>query len=222
MKILLIEDNKETAFTIKHVLKDYYLVELAFTGTEGEYLAQTNIYDCIIIDYILPDIDGIEVCRKIRANNPDIPLLILTSNLEIRNKVKALNSGADDYVTKPFDIEELRARIEALNRRFSKSLSETVLTVGDLSLDLSKRKASRKGLTVVLKRKEMDLLEYLMRNAGRVVTRSMILDHIWDSANDSVTNIVDVHIKYLRDHIDRHFEKKLIKTIHGYGYKIEE
>jgi len=224
MKILLIEDNRETSATIRQILKEYYLVEVAYTGEDGEYLAQTNIYDLLIIDFVLPDIDGIEVCKRIRSGGIDIPIIILTGNLEIKNKVSALYNGADDYVVKPFSIDELRARIEALLRRTSKSsriMNSNTLMVGDLVLDLETRIASRGGKKVKLKRKEMDLLEYLMRNVGRVVTRSMILDHIWDSANDSVTNIVDVHIKYLRDHIDRAFEKKLIQTVHGYGYKLE-
>jgi DNA-binding response OmpR family regulator len=221
MKILLIENNRETAFAIKHALKDFYIIEHAYSGKDGEYLAIANIYDFFIIDYKLPDIDGISVCKEIRSAGIVSPILILTETIELQNKIAALKNGADDCITKPCSIEELRARIEALMRRASQANSSCVLSVGDLTLDLYQRRVFRGGKPIRLKRKEFDLLEYLMRNAGRVVTRSMIIDHVWDSATDSVTNIVDVHIKYLRDSIDREFEKKLIKTVHGCGYKIE-
>lgn len=221
MKILLVEDNKENANTIKYILKPHYVVEIASTGEQGEYLASTNIYDFFLIDYLLPDTDGIELTRRIRSGGVRTPIIMLTGNMETKNKIEAFNNGIDDYVTKPFNEEELRVRIEAVLRRSVNSVQSSILSVGDLTLDLHERRVMRGGKLFLLKRKEMDLLEYLMRNVGRVVTRSMIIDHIWDSSNDSVTNIVDVHIKYLRDTIDRTFEKKLIKTVHGYGYKIE-
>jgi DNA-binding response OmpR family regulator len=222
MRILIIEDDIETAQTLKQLLKRYYVVETASTGKEGERKAEANEYDVFLIDYLLPDTNGIEICKKLRKNGIRKPIILLTGNGEIGNKVAALNSGADDYVLKPYDIDELRARIEAVLRRSNGDLHSNILTIADLYLDLSKRKATRGGQILSLKRKEFDLLEYLMRNSGRVVTRSMIFDRVWSSETDSFTNVVDVHIKYLRDLVDRNSEKKLIKTVHGYGYKIEE
>lgn len=221
MKLLLIEDDKELAETLKSELKNYYVVEIAPTGEKGEYLAQINDYDVIIIDYTLPGINGIQVCQDIRAGGIQSPIIMLTGNAEINNKVTAFKSGADDYVVKPFHVEELYARIEALLRRFHQSAQSGTLAVGELTLDLAKRSVSRAGVQLSLQRKELDLLEYLMRHAGKVVTRSMIMDHVWDSAHEAMTNVVDVHIKYLRDRVDRNFKTKLIKTVHGYGYKIE-
>lgn len=221
MKLLLIEDDRELALTLKSELKNYYVVEIASTGEKGEYLAQVNEYDAIIIDYILPGMDGVEVCQKIRAGGIQTPIIILTGNAEMNNKLAAFKSGADDYVTKPFNIEELHLRIEALLRRAYQSPQANTLSVGELTLDLAKRSVSRGGIPLQLQRKELDLLEYLMRHAGKVVTRSMIMDHVWDSAREAMTNVVDVHIKYLRDRVDRNFKNKLIKTVHGYGYKIE-
>lgn len=221
MKLLLVEDDRESAKAIKRVLDPFYIVEHAYSGKEAEYMAQTNVYDTMIVDYMLPDIDGIEVCKKVRHEGITTPVIILTGDAETKNKVRALKGGADDYVTKPFDPEELRARVEAVLRRTSQSLLANTLTVGNLTLNLSERVAIRDGIRLKLRRKEMDLLEYLMRNVGRVVTRSMILDHVWDSSYESFTNLVDVHIKYLRDKVDRNFPTKIIKTVHGYGYKIE-
>lgn len=221
MKILLIEDDREMADTLAGSLSEYYLVEVAQNAREGEYKAHVNDYGSIILDYMLPDMDGIELCRTLRKNLTT-PILMLTGNAETHNKVMALNGGADDYILKPVDDEELHARIEAVMRRSSPQLYSDILSVGDLSFDIHKREVSRGGKILSLMRKELDLLEYLMRNAGRVVSRSMILNQIWESNFDSDTNIVDVHIKYLRDRVDRGFEKKLIKTVHGYGYKIEK
>lgn len=222
MKILFVDDDIETLNTLKLALKDYYIVETAQTGEEGEYKAQINEYDSLLIDYILPDMNGIEISKKLRASGVRTPIIMLTGNGEVKNKVSALNSGIDDYIVKPFDTDELRARIEAVIRRSLSGTSSNILSLADLFLDLDKRMVVRGGKEIVLQRKEMDLLEYLMRNVGKVMTRSMILDHIWDSSNETLNNVVDVHVKYLRDRIDRNFDKKLIKTVHGYGYKIEQ
>jgi len=222
MRILLIEDDKQMALTIKERLNGYYIVEVVHTGEEGEYNAQINEYDVILLDYVLPDKQGIQVCRTIRAAGVKDPILILTGQFEVDKKVEALDSGADDYLIKPFSFEELFARIRALLRRQNTVQTSSLLTVGDLTLDTARRIVKRNKKVIPLRRKELYLLEYLMRNPGRIITRDMIFDHVWDSTNESMTNIVDVHIKYLRDRIDKSFSKKLIKTVHGLGYKIEE
>lgn len=221
MKILIIEDDRQTAETIRDVMKDYYAVDVAYTGEDGEYQASVNEYDVIVLDVVLPDIDGVEVCKKIRENEIKTPILMLTGKTETKDKVAALDSGADDYLTKPFKFAELLARIRALMRRAPSTLDSNVLSVGNLNLDIGTNTVKRNDKTIPLRRKEFGLLEYLMRNRGRVLTRSMILEHVWDSDTDPITNTVDVHINYLRDKIDRPFPTQLIKTVHGLGYKIE-
>ncbi len=222
MKILLIEDDKVSAETLASGLQKYYIFEIANTGQEGEYKAYIYDYSLIIIDYQLPDIDGIQVCKDLRAEGITTPIIMLTGTGEVANKVQALNSGADDYIVKPVDEKEIHARIEAVLRRSSPKLHSNVIAVDSLTIDLTQRVAKRNNQVLQLKRKDFDLLEYMMRNAGRVLTRSMIFDHIWESSYESDNNVVDVHIKYLRDQVDRNYNKKLIKTVHGYGYKIEE
>jgi DNA-binding response OmpR family regulator len=221
MKILLIEDDKVAAATLVSALKDHYIFEIAGSGKEGEYKAYINQYSLIIVDYVLPDIDGIQVCKNLRTEGITTPIIMLTGTADTHNKVHALFSGVDDYVVKPVDEEELHARIQAILRRSSSNLHSNVIAVDNLTIDIDKKTAKRSNKVLKLKRKDFDLLEYLMRNAGRVVTRSMIFDHIWESNYESDNNVVDVHIKYLRDQVDRNFNKKLIKTVHGYGYKIE-
>ncbi len=222
MKILLIEDNRSVASSVRSLLKMNYLVDIAFTGEEGKEEALTNIYDLIICDVLLTDMSGIDVCRFLRKSGLRTPILMLTAQKETSRKVSALDAGADDYLTKPFSLDELQARIRALLRRGPETMISNLLSAGDLTLDLNKRIVIRRGKIIKLRRKELNLLEYLLRNKGRVMSRSMILDHLWDKDTNSSTNTVDVHIKYLRDLIDKPFEKKLIKTIHGIGYRIEE
>src|SRR3989338_11323826 len=221
MKILVVDDDQELVGTLKDQLAAFFLIETAKSGEEGEFLAQVNEYDLIILDYILPDINGLEICQKLRDNNIKTPILMLTGKGEIEEKVTALNLGIDDYLTKPFNFDELLARIRALLRRPPQTFQSNIITVGDLTIDLDKGPVWREQKVMQLRRKELYLLEYLARNAGRVISREMILEHVWDSADEPITNTVDVHIKYLRYSIDRQFEKKLIKTIHGLGYKLE-
>jgi len=221
MKILLIEDDKQMAATIKGAMKKHYAVDIAYTGEDGEYQAQVNDYDLIILDLILPDINGITVCKRIRENGIKTPVLILTGKSEIKDKVKALNSGADDYLIKPFSFGELLARTRALLRRSPDTLVPNKLSVGNLTLDVVANRVKCKGKEIPLRRKCFKLLEYLMRNKGMVVSRSMILEHVWESSVDPITNTVDVHIKSLRDKIDKPFGTDLIKTVHGLGYKME-
>ena len=221
MKALFIEDDKELAETLKEELSSRFIIDLAFSGEEGEYNSFVNDYDVIIIDYNLPGINGIEVCRKIREGNIRTPILMLTGEVEVSKKIEALNSGADDYLTKPFVLEELLARIKALLRRPPQMLHSNIISIGDLTIDTDNQQVARNGKTILLRKKEFHLLEYLARNEGRIITREMILDHVWESLEEPITNTIDVHIKYLRDHIDKEFDKKLIKTVHGMGYKIE-
>lgn len=221
MRVLIIEDDHEMAQTIKEELKQFFLVDVVHTGEEGEYQASVNEYDAIIMDYMLPGINGMEVIQKIRSTNNNTPILMLTGNSTLDVKVDSLNEGADDYLVKPFHFSELLARVRAIMRRQNMSSKMNILVVGDLVLDVNSKIVTRNGVPITLRRKELYLLEYLMRNAGQVITREMILNHVWDTEFDSLTNLIDVHIKYLRDRIDRNFDKKLIKTIHGNGYKIE-
>ena len=222
MKLLLIEDDKETVATLKEGLGKDYILETSFTGEDGEYRAEIDEYDLIILDLGLPDKDGLEICRKVRKNGIKVPILVLTGEDDLNAKVSLLEAGADDYLTKPFTFSELKARIRALLRRqHYQTFASDILSIEDLTLDINKKIAKRGMRIISLRRKEFYLLEYLIRNAGTVLSRGMIMDHVWNSESDSLTNIVDVHIKYLRDQIDRPFDKKLIKTVHGLGYKIE-
>lgn len=220
MQLLLIEDEKETALTIKEKLEPDSKVDIAFLGKEGEDLAFNRNYDLIIIDLSLPDKNGLEVCQTLRKEGIITPILILTGESSIDKKVIALESGADDYLTKPFSFAELKARIKALFRRANQNYSP-ILKVGDLTLDPERKTAKRGKKTIHLRRKEISLLEYLMHNPGRVLTRDMILNNVWGGDEEPLYNTIDVHIKYLRDQMDRKFSKKMIKTIYGLGYKLE-
>jgi DNA-binding response OmpR family regulator len=222
MKILIVEDEVELAQSLKEELSSDYIVEVTHAGKEGQYLGEVNTYDLIILDLVLPDMGGIEVCQSIRKCKVTTPILMLTGKSEVDNKVLALDAGADDYLVKPFNLKELKARIRALTRRKNAEITSHVLIIGDLSLDTLKRCVKRGNTLIELRRKEYDQLEYLMRNAGKVVTREMILDHVWENSYDAYSNTVDVHLKYLRDRVDKPFPKKLIKTVHGMGYRIVE
>lgn len=221
MKILIIEDDKDIAVSLQEGLSDSYAVDVTHTGNDGEFLAGVNDYDLIILDVMLPDSIGFDVCQRLREDDITVPILMLTGQADIDDKVKGLDAGADDYLTKPFSFAELSARVRALIRR-SPNYTDDQLQVRDLSIDVAKQEVQRQGKLIELRRKEFNLLEYLMRNSGNVVTREMILQHVWDSTADPMTNTVDVHMKWLRDKIDRPFDKALIKTVHGLGYKIED
>jgi DNA-binding response OmpR family regulator len=222
MRLLIVEDEKELGQIMTERLKKTYSVDLVQTGKQGVHFASVNDYDLIILDLGLPDMNGVDACKQIRGKQILTPILILTGQDEVDIKIAALDAGADDYVTKPFSFAELSARIRAILRRSPESLVTNTLTVDDLVLDTAKRTVVRNNVEIFLRRKEFDLLEYMLRNKGRVVTRDMIIEHIWDNNADSFTNAVDVHIKYLRDAIDRQFSRKLIKTVHGLGYKIDD
>ena len=221
MKLLIIEDDKQISDTIEEELGREYIVSTSSNGEDGEFQALSNNYDLIILDLSLPDKDGLSICRTLRKSAIDTPILILTGETNPKATVELLDSGADDYLTKPYKIEELKARIRVLLRRKKRAILSNILSLADLTLDLNKKSVTRRNLAVNLRRKEFYLLEYLVRNAGNVVSREMIMDYVWDTETDSLTNVVDVHVKYLRDRIDKPFDKKLIKTVHGIGYKIE-
>lgn len=222
MKVLIIEDNQLLAESIKNHLTKHFIVDTAPTGCDGVEKAASVDYSVIILDLGLPDIGGDEVCKRLRAQGVTTPILILTVTKEVQSRVALLDAGADDFLTKPFDGSELRARISALSRRNHPSHSHKVLTIDDLSVDLSRRIVTRQDKEITLRRKEFDILVYLMRNKGRAVTRAMLLDHVWDSRKDTWNNTVDVHIKYLRDKIDKPFESNIIKTAYGIGYMIDD
>ena len=221
MKLLLIEDNKPLADSLKKQLGKTYIIDACHTGEEGLQQALSGSYDIVVLDLGLPDKNGHDVCRAIRANSISVPILILTGVDDIDSRVALLDDGADDYLTKPFNVAELRARLGALLRRPVNSYTPNVLTVQDLVVDPTRRFVERAGVAISLRRKEFDILEYLVRNQGRPVTRAMILDHAWDGSKDAWNNTVDVHIKHLRDKIDRPFSTPLIHTAYGIGYMVE-
>jgi heavy metal response regulator len=222
MRILLIEDEKKIAGFIKRgLMEEKYVVDTAFDGEQGLYLAEVNPYDLIILDIMLPLKDGISVCEELRGKYIDIPVLMLTAKNEVHDKVRGLNCGADDYLTKPFAFAEFLARVRALMRRKTGNKS-SVLKAADLQLDQLTHRVTRAGKEKELTTKEYMLLEYLMLNANTVVTRTMISEHVWHENFDSFTNVIDVYINYIRNKIDRDFTKKLIHTIRGTGYILKE
>lgn len=221
MHILVVEDEPVLAATLRRQLKDAYMVQLAGSGQEALARAENNDYQLIVLDLGLPDMNGLEVCRELRAGGTVSPILVLTANDRPEDKVTLLDAGADDYLTKPFQPAELKARLRALLRRNLDTLAPSVVAVADLELDSAGRTVRRRNQSIALRRKEFDLLEYLMRNSGKTLTRGMILDNVWEVDCDIWANSVDVHIKHLRDKIDRPFGSSLIKTVHGLGYKLE-
>ena len=218
MRTLVIEDEQKIANFIKRGLKEEgYAVDVAADGEDGHFLATTNEYDLIILDVMIPKMDGIKLCRKLRQSNITTPLVMLTAKDEVKSKVEGLDAGADDYITKPFAFEELLARMRALLRK-QKNHVTTKLEVDDLSLDLLNHRVERAGKEITLTTKEYALLEYLMHNAGCIVTRTMISEHVWDIHFETSTNVIDVYINYLRSKIDDGHKKKLIHTVRGRGY----
>lgn len=221
MRILIIEDNPMIADTMRHNLKGFYTIDICNTGKKGLARARAKKYDVILLDLRLPDIDGEVVCRKMREEKIKAPIIILSGKGEVESKVEMLNIGADDYITKPFNFYELRARIDVAMRRASNKVPTGIINIDGLVLDPGSRTAHKNGKLIPLRRKEFDLLELLMRYEGQTLTRSIILERIWDVNEHLWGNVVDVHIKYLRDKVDRPFGTKLIKTVHGVGYKIQ-
>jgi DNA-binding response OmpR family regulator len=223
MHILVVEDERRLAYLLRRVLLgERHTVDLAHEGHAGLNLALSDTYDVVILDVMLPEIDGLEICRQMRTEQVMSPVLMLTARGAVEDRVTGLNVGADDYLTKPFAMEELLARINALLRRRDRRFDETFqLTVGDLTLDLMRHEAQRSGRVIELTAKEFALLEYLMRHPGQVMTRTQIIDAVWRYDLEALSNVVDIYIHYLRDKIDQGFSHPLIKTVRGVGYKIE-
>ncbi len=222
MKILLIEDEKKISNFIKKGLEEEnYLVDTAFNGKDGFEIAVSAPYDLIIMDLMLPYINGFDLCKKLRESGVNTPILMLTVRDSVEDKVKGLDSGADDYLTKPFAFEELLARIRALLRKRN-IVEKTILKIDDLEMDLISHKVKRGGKEINLTSKEYALLEYLLRNKGKIVTRTMIYQNVWDIGFDTETNVIDVFVNYLRKKIDGNGSKKLIHTIRGKGYMLQE
>jgi two-component system copper resistance phosphate regulon response regulator CusR len=224
MRILLVEDEAKVASFIRRALEEEsYAVDVSADGAEGLELARDakdGRYDLIILDVMLPGLSGMEILRVLRKEQINAPVLILTARSQVDQKVKGLDAGADDYLTKPFAIEELLARVRVLLRRGSGEAGG-VLQVEDLILNPASRDVTRGGRRIELTSKEYALLEYLMRNVGRVLTRPMIAEHVWNLDFDTFTNVIDVYVNYLRNKIDRGWERKLIHTVRGTGYVLK-
>jgi len=222
MRLLIVEDEKDIAFFLKKSLKaECFVVDAAACGEKGLVMAQTNEYDIIILDYLLPRYNGLEICQHLRQDGKNVPIIILSVKSSPADKTELLNAGADDYLAKPFSFEELLARIRALLRRPT-AIEEEVLQVDDLVLDSRRHTVSRNKCEIYLTRKEFALLEYLMKNRGTVLSRAMILEHVWDMNADPFSYTIEAHIRSLRRKLNTAPDKrKLIHTVSGRGYKIE-
>jgi len=222
MRILVIEDDEALAAYVRKGLEsEHYAVDVALDGERGALMASDLDYDLLLLDLNLPKLDGISVLRCLRPSKPQLPVLVVTASPRIEDRIDALNSGADDCINKPFAFSELSARVRALLRRSRPSV-ESVLQVADLHLDRVQRKVQRAGRNIELTVKEFALLEYLMRNAGRRITRSMIIEHVWNISFDTCTNVVDVYINYLRKKVDSGAPQRLIHTVRGVGYELSD
>jgi two-component system OmpR family response regulator len=223
MRVLLIEDDASVAeYIVKGLRESGYQVEHAADGKTGLIKATTEDYDALIVDRMLPHVDGLTIIQTLRASNDTTPALILSALGEVEDRVKGLKAGGDDYLVKPFAFAELLARIEVMLRRQEAGSAVTRLKVADLEMDLLAHKVSRAGQPFNLQPREYKLLEYLMRHAGQVVTRTMLLENVWDYHFDPQTNVIDVHISRLRQKIDKGFDKPLLNTVRGAGYMLDD
>ena len=221
MKLLLVEDDIESAkYLIKGLREQGYVVDHSANGKDGLFMAASEKYDAMIIDRMVPEVDGITIIQTLRASGNQTPMIILTALDKVEERVKGLKSGADDYLAKPYSFTELLARLEAITRRKSAEKAVTKLLCGELEMDLLTREVKRCGKAIELQAREFALLEYLIRNHGTVVTRTMLLEHVWDYNFDPQTNVIDVHISRLRQKIDKGFDKSMIQTLRGAGYKL--
>lgn len=222
MKILIIEDEKKLAEILKKGFEEhYFVVDLSFDGEEGLYMAETYSYDAVILDIMLPKMDGFTILGKLRGKKIDVPILILTARGEVEDRIKGLNIGADDYIIKPFEFSELLARIKAVIRR-NKGKASPVITINDLTIDINSRTVRRSNTDIKLSTKEYNILEYLALNRGRIISRTELVEHIYDIDFDLDSNVIDVYINYLRNKIDKDYNKKLIHTVRGAGYILKE
>lgn len=223
MHILVVEDERRLAVLLRRVLtEERHIVDVAYEGRGGLDLAASDTYDLLILDLMLPGVDGFAITRALRAQKIHVPILMLTARGAVEDRVTGLRMGADDYLIKPFAMEELLARVEAQLRRRDRALElGQHLKVGDLTLDLVRHEARRGDRILELTAKEFALLEYLMRNAGHALTRTQIIDHVWRYDFDSLSNVVDSYIHYLREKVDHDFARPLIKTVRGVGYRMD-
>lgn len=222
MRILVVEDEHRIATSIKKGLEqEKYTVDIAFTGTDGYDLASSEQYDVILLDLLLPGMDGLTICKRLRAEHNHTPILMLTAKGQIQDKIAGLDNGADDYLTKPFSFEELLARIRALIRR-PKQVISTIMHVGNLEIDSTTFEVKRDGTTISLSNKEFMLLEYLARNANKILSKNQIINHVWNYDANILPNTIEVYIKNLRNKIDQPFptQKPLLSTVRGFGYKL--
>lgn len=223
MRILIIEDDQEAAAFIGKALRESgHTADIAHEGDTGLIMARDENYDVLIVDRMLPNIDGLTIVRTLRQEDLQTPVLILSALGEVDDRVKGLKSGGDDYLTKPFAFSELLARIEVLARRAQPEEQKTTYAVGDLVLDRLSHRVTRGGDVIILQPREYRLLEYLMKHAGQVVTRTMLLEGVWDYHFDPQTNVIDVHISRLRSKIDKNFDVPLLHTVRGAGYVLRE
>lgn len=222
MRVLIVEDERKLADSVALGLRaEHYAVDVAYDGEAGRRLATSHPYDLLILDLMLPKLSGADLLRHVRQGNADVPILVLTASGGTAEKVKQFEAGADDYLTKPFAFAELLVRVKALLRRGNVPRSD-VLKVADLELDRQTQMVRRAGKRIELTSKEYSLLEYLMSHSGRVLSRTMIIEHVWDESFEGLTNIVDVYIRHLRSKIDDPFDVKLFKTIRGAGYTLTD
>lgn len=222
MRVLVVEDDKKIAsFIVKGLKQAGFAVDHASNGEDGIHLALHESYDAAVVDIMLPKLDGLSLIEELRRQRVNTPVIILSAKRSVDDRVKGLQTGGDDYLTKPFAFSELLARVQALIRRASNTPEPTRLTVGDISIDLLTREVTRRGKKIDVKPREFSLLEYLMRNAGRVISKTIIIEHVYDYNFDPQTNVVDVLVCRLRDKMDRNFDQKMIHTVRGMGYVLK-
>lgn len=222
MRILVVEDDKKIAsFIVKGLKENGFAVDHAANGEDGLHLAMAAPYDASIVDIMLPKLDGLSLVQELRNQKIKLPVIILSAKASVDDRIRGLQSGSDDYLVKPFAFSELLARVQALIRRATSTTEPTTLSAGDLHLNLVTRDVTRGDQKLDLQAREFSLLEYLMRNAGRVVSKTMILEHVWNYSFDPQTNVVDVLVCRLRNKVDRDFEKKMIQTLRGVGYVLK-
>ncbi len=223
MYLLLIEDDAQVAAVVERGLKEAgHRAEVVHDGMEGLARAEAGNHDLILLDILLPGMDGLEICKRLRAHGVRTPILMITARDAVSDRVRGLDAGADDYLVKPFAVEELLARVRALSRRAVDGMEGETLKVGDLTLDLATHEVRRASNVIELTAKEFSLLAYLMRHSGRVLTKDQIIDHVWGYDSEVVSNVVEIYIHYLRDKVDRGFPRPLLRTVRGVGYTIKE
>lgn len=222
MRILIVEDEKRIAdFVARGLKEENYAVDVAYDGEQGLYLAEINTYDLMIFDIMLPKYEGVDMCRQLRLKKINTPILMLTARATVKDKVTGLNAGADDYLTKPFSFEELLARVRVLLRRPTTNNKTSILKIADLELNQLNHEVKRAGKAIILTAKEIALLEYFMLHSDQVISRSMISEHVWNEQFDSMSNVIDVHVRNLRNKVDDGYKKKLIHTLRGSGYVLK-